>query len=171
LANVQKGSNENFANIVGLFPGSFGWFGHLAMVVHSISASAWLGWSCRWCSRYHPNYGYHKQNNLWLKCGLTMRAPDAAPRPPFLDRFAGAARVTQTVRPLSCKRRIAMAKRKGYAVVRIHIQREIEVELDDEIEQDNQKLVEKIITAKYGELNIEIDEPDEVEILEIDYAD
>lgn len=64
-----------------------------------------------------------------------------------------------------------MAKRKGYAVVRIHIQREIEVELDDEIEQDNQKLVEKIITAKYGELNIEIDEPDEVEILEIDYAD
>jgi hypothetical protein len=62
-------------------------------------------------------------------------------------------------------------KRKGYAVVRISIQREIEVELDDEIEQDNQALVEKVVTAKYGELNTEIDEPDEVEILEIDYAD
>lgn len=64
-----------------------------------------------------------------------------------------------------------MAKRKGYAVVRIHIQREIEVELDDEVELDNQALVEKVVSAKYGELNTEIDEPDEVEILEIDYAD
>jgi len=34
--------------------------------------------------------------SLWRK--LTKVAPDAAPRPPFLDRFIGAARVTQTVR-------------------------------------------------------------------------
>ena len=64
-----------------------------------------------------------------------------------------------------------MAKRKGYAIVRIHIQREIEVELDDEVELNNQELVENVVSAKYGELNFEIDEPDEVEILEIDYAD
>ena len=29
--------------------------------------------------------------------GLTKRAPDAAPRPPFLDRFTGAVRVTLAV--------------------------------------------------------------------------
>ncbi len=67
-----------------------------------------------------------------------------------------------------------MAKRKGYAIIRIHIQREIEVELDDEIESHNDGImpqVEKIVAEKYGELNFDIDEPDEIEILECDYAD
>lgn len=62
-------------------------------------------------------------------------------------------------------------RRKGYAIVRISIQREIEVELDDEIEQDHQALVEKVVEEKYGELNLDTDEPDEVEILDIDYSD
>jgi hypothetical protein len=62
-------------------------------------------------------------------------------------------------------------KRKGYAIVRIHIQREIEIELDDEVEVDQQEFIEKVVAEKYGELNIDIDEPDEVEILECDYAE
>jgi hypothetical protein len=64
-----------------------------------------------------------------------------------------------------------MAKRKGYAIVRVHKQIEIEIDLDDEIEVDRQALVEKVVSEKFGELNFEIDEPDEVEILECDYAE
>jgi hypothetical protein len=62
-------------------------------------------------------------------------------------------------------------KRKCYAVVRISIQREVEIELDDEVNVDQQKLVEKAVAKKYGELNLDIDDPDEVEILECDYAE
>lgn len=62
-------------------------------------------------------------------------------------------------------------KRKGYAIVRISIQREVEIELDDEIEVNQQELVEKAVAEKHGELNLDTDEPDEVEILECDYAD
>jgi len=62
-------------------------------------------------------------------------------------------------------------KRKCYAIVRISIQREVEIELDDEVRVDQQELVEKAVAEKYGELLIDIDEPDEVEILECDYAD
>ena len=62
-------------------------------------------------------------------------------------------------------------KRKGYAIVRIHIQREIEIEIDDEAEVDQQEFIEKIVAKKYGKLNLDIDEPDEVEILECDYDD
>lgn len=62
-------------------------------------------------------------------------------------------------------------KRKGIAIVRISIQREIEVELDDERKEDTQDIVEKAIEKKYGELNTEIDDPDEVEILDIDYVE
>ena len=36
----SEDDNENFANIVSLFLGSFGWLGHLATVVHSISTFA-----------------------------------------------------------------------------------------------------------------------------------
>lgn len=62
-------------------------------------------------------------------------------------------------------------KRKGYAIVRITIQREVEVVLDDEEEIDTQQVVENAVAEKYGELNTENSEPDEVEILECDFAD
>jgi len=54
-------------------------------------------------------------------------------------------------------------KRKGYAIVRIHIQREIEIELDDEIESSNDDImpqIERIVAEKYGELNLDIDGTD-----------
>jgi len=59
--------------------------------------------------------------------------------------------------------------RKGYAIVRITIQREIKVSLDDEHIRNDQEIVEEVVSAKYGELNKDIDEPEEVEILFIDY--
>lgn len=61
-------------------------------------------------------------------------------------------------------------KRKAYAIVNINIQREVEFELD-EVEVDEQAIVEQAVAAKYGELNFDGDTPDEIEIVEIDYAD
>lgn len=62
-------------------------------------------------------------------------------------------------------------KRKGYAVVKITIQREIVIWLDDEKTVDQQAIVETEVEKQYGKLNLDIDEPDEVEILECDYAE
>lgn len=61
-------------------------------------------------------------------------------------------------------------KRKGYAIITLTIQREIEVELDDEkglTLDEQQALVEPIIEAQYGKLG----DNDEFDIEEMDYAD
>lgn len=61
-------------------------------------------------------------------------------------------------------------KRKGYAIVTLTIQREVEIELDDEKSltlEEQEALVQPIVEEKFGKFG----DNDELEIEELDYAD
>ena len=65
-------------------------------------------------------------------------------------------------------------KRKAYLIVRVHLQHEFEIELDDETPFDAKKLqeiAEGKVEKVFGSLKTDIDEPDEVEVLECDWSD